>query len=666
MRKRRLLACCLSGLWMAGSAYAASVPSDADVGHMGATPVAKASASATMTLAFVLPQQHQAELATFLRELSTRGSPTYHRFLSAEEFNARFGARVDDVTTFRQWAEASGLTLRLSKPGSGVLLVRGSAAQLGAALGVTFGTYRTAEGRLFTAADQAPNLPGPIAKRLIAIAGLNGYTDIAALARPLPHGSRPINAGHGPLGGLSAADLRTAYVIQTQAPAKADETVAVFEQGGFDPNDVAVYRAENKLPRIPVAFVGINGQPNVLNGQLEAEEAALDIDAVSAVYPNTHQILVYGDSQDSFDVAILAGLDAVSNDRLAQTLSISYGTDEIIQGRAQAIAENQLFAQLKAEGIAVFVAAGDNGAYGRTGVGLNVSDPASQPLVTAVGGTTLFTDPTGQEIGEIVWNELFSDNGATGGGVSKFWPIPTYQALIQPGPINRINGTSAKRRNIPDLAAVGDPLTGAAIYCGVCGGWEIVGGTSLSAPLWAGFYALNNSVSKALGLGRIGNFNDFIYGKQYLRHLLLSPGIDSDIGDGSNGNKSLFGIPGYNAGQYFDDCSGLGSPIGSDWLGSAWYNFDNFPGPAPKPPTGLRATATGTSITLSWEAVPGVLAYIATAFVNETNFTTTLVTSESSVTFTGLHPATEYFVELGDEDGIGLNAAHLIKVKTLK
>ena len=99
---------------------------------------------------------------------------------------------------------------------------------------------------------------------------------------------------------------------------------------------------------------------------------------------------------------------------------------------------------------------------------LNATDPGSQPLVTCVGGTSLSTGPHEVRLWEVVWNNLgLLYGGATGGGASSYWTIPPWQA---PSYVTT-NGGSPAYRNVPDVAAVGDPLTGVSVYSKINGGW---------------------------------------------------------------------------------------------------------------------------------------------------------------------------------------------------
>jgi subtilase family serine protease len=215
--------------------------------------------------------------------------------------------------------------------------------------------------------------------------------------------------------------------------------------------------------------------------------------------PAVKEVLVYEDGYDTFPVALLDSIQQVATDNKAQVLSISYGQDEALQGDSAIAAEAAVFTQLAAQGITVCVSAGDNGAYGDEGGSLNVQDPGSQPDVTCVGGTTLYTGPKQQWEDEEVWNLLVSFEGATGGGVSNYWAIPSYQ----PVSAVTVNGGSASMRNVPDVAAVANPETGVGVYSKSNGGWIQIGGTSVSAPIWAGYLSVLNSAFQFNKLGEI-------------------------------------------------------------------------------------------------------------------------------------------------------------------
>ena len=192
-------------------------------------------------------------------------------------------------------------------------------------------------------------------------------------------------------------------------------------------------------------------------------------------------------------------------------------------------------------GITVLAASGDDGASdGSTSGTPTVDFPAASPYVVGCGGTKLTI--SGSAIGgEQAWNELSSNEGATGGGVSEFFALPTYQqsAKVPKAP----NGFVG--RGVPDVAGDADPASGYDVV--VDGQQSVIGGTSAVAPLWAGLLAL---INQSLGANA-----------GYINPLLYSAKVEAtfhDVMAGSNGN--------YSAGSGWDACTGLGSPNGAALL----------------------------------------------------------------------------------------------------
>jgi len=271
------------------------------------------------------------------------------------------------------------------------------------------------------------------------------------------------------------ADLRSVYNIPTFGHLNPSAVAAVFEQGGYHQSDVTKFLTYNSLPQVTVTPVSVDGSPIAAIDPNVELEAVLDIDMIAGINPAISGVRVYIDSSswDPFATALLDAMTQVGDDNIAQVFSISYGQDEGNQGKAALEAEDAALAQLAAEGISVTASSGDDGAYGHEHFNpYNVEDPASQPYVTGVGGTTLLTGPGEVYLGETAWNDLDAGYGATGGGISAYWHVPDYQSKIPLGGVTwvTINGGSAKYRNVPDISAIGDPLTGVGVYSKMNGG----------------------------------------------------------------------------------------------------------------------------------------------------------------------------------------------------
>jgi kumamolisin len=334
---------------------------------------------------------------------------------------------------------------------------------------------------------------------------------------------------------------------------------AVFEQGGYHQSDVTKYLTYNGLPQVKVTPVSVDGSPtNVQDPGVELE-AVLDIDMIVGINPAISAVRVYIDSfnWDSFQTALLDAITQVGDEDVAQVFSISYGQDEGYQGTTAIEAENAALAQLVAEGITITASSGDSGAYGDGyNFPYNVADPVSQPYITGVGGTTLRTGPGDVYTVEQVWNGLALGYGCTGGGISSYWSVPNFQTSTVEGiGYLTFNGGSATSRNVPDVAAVGDPTTGVGVYSHINGGWVQLGGTSVGSPIWAGYLTIINAGLQYAGIGNLGWFNPLLYAVGYPAYIPSS--FMFEVTQGSNGYAPGHGgYGGYSNGQGYSNTTG--------------------------------------------------------------------------------------------------------------
>jgi subtilase family serine protease len=616
-----------------------------------------------------LPLSDPQGARKFVQHVSTPKDPQFHHFITVQEFAARFGANADDFAAVKAWATANGLSIQHEASARTSLTVSGSVAQLQKLFKTQLSNYQSPKGEQFYSASVEPTIPSEIVSKLRGVVGLTESVRIAKLskigkvlgedtvARTDTAGGTGVNGTYAP------DDLKTAYRIPDFG-GLVPQTVAVFEQGGIEQSDVTTFLKRLKLPEVPIKVEPVDGTSTkpFLGPKGTIDEVDLDIDTIIGMNPSVKEILVFDADPDTvpFSVGLVDTFDAVASSA-AQTLSVSYGTDEKTQGGTAIANEADALMECVSAGVTVVVSAGDDGAYGRTGTRtfpakLNAPDPGSQPLITSVGGTTLFTAQKEAYLGEEVWNDLGIGDGATGGGVSSFNSIPPYQTPA----VVTANGGSATMRNVPDVGALGDPLTGFGIFVKSDGGWLQIGGTSLSAPIWAGYLSIVNSTMQFLTgttTPGVGFFNPTLY----IAANLAPAGLLNPVEDGSNGNLDLFGTAGFNAGVGYNNCTGLGTVLGPFAYEIALVSGTGSD--VPPAPTNLKVTPAATSAKISWTKSPGATGYVVLVdFLEPSNgsFLPTAieqiaVTQSAKVTVTGLTADSTYGVAVEAVNSGGAN-----------
>jgi kumamolisin len=376
-----------------------------------------------------------------------------------------------------------------------------------------------------------------------AIEGVFGL-DNRPQAMPHFRRRREAAAGLAPrLGGKTYTPVQVAQAYDFPANLNgAGQCIAILELGGgYNAADLTRFFGSLNI-RVPqVAAIPVDGGANTPTGDPNSADAevALDIEVAGAVAPGASIAVYFAPNTDQ---GFLDALTTAIHDNANKpsVVSISWGGPES-QWTQQAMTAFDAACQDAATlGVTVCAAAGDNGSTdGVQDNQLHVDFPASSPAILACGGTVL--DAAGNQInGEETWNELASGGGATGGGVSQVFPLPSWQQNANvPAAPNNTQG-----RGVPDVAGDADPNSGYQIV--VDGQSGVVGGTSAVAPLWAGLIAvMNQKLTKSVG---------------YLNPLLYTPAVAAtfhDITAGSNGS------PLYKAGAGWDACTGLGSPDGA-------------------------------------------------------------------------------------------------------
>jgi len=292
----------------------------------------------------------------------------------------------------------------------------------------------------------------------------------------------------------------------------------------------------------------------------------LDIEVAASVASGAKIVVYFTPNTDQgFTDAITTAVHDTTNN--PSVISISWGGPESSWTSQAMTALDAACQSAAALGVTITVAAGDNGSTdGATGN--NVDFPASSPHVLACGGTKL--DANGSTlVSEVVWNELASNEGATGGGVSNQFPLPSWQANANvPG-----SAASSGGRGVPDVSGDADPNTGYTIR--VDGQTTVIGGTSAVAPLWAGLIAVAN---QQLGT-KVGFIQPAIYAAK-------AAAAFNDITEGNNGA--------FSAGPGWDACTGLGSPKASALIPLLAPTGTPPPTPTPAPTKKKKKKSTAT------------------------------------------------------------------------
>lgn len=293
-----------------------------------------------------------------------------------------------------------------------------------------------------------------------------------------------------------------------------------------------------------------------------AEETSLDVQWSHAMAPDANIVVLtspVSETQGVQGMPEFLQLEQFALDHhLGKIISQSWGTTEntLFTPDGQKVLDgfNAFYQRAALNGMSVFASAGDAGT-GNPDVNGNifpfptVGFPASSPWLTAVGGTSLFTDANGNYQNETVWNDRVGS--ATGGGVSQTFHEPFYQFLLPKSDQQLLNG----HRGLPDIAMNADPRTPVPVFLGFLGsrsGFRLFGGTSEGSPVWAGLTAVANQF-----VGHpVGFLNPVLYALGFNQHVAANVFHDITVG-----NNSQPPIPGFNATPGWDATTGWGTPI---------------------------------------------------------------------------------------------------------
>jgi subtilase family serine protease len=622
--------------------------------------------SSELSVAIALEPRNAAALSNFATAVSTPGSAAYRHYLTVGQFRAKFGASSKTIAAVRQAMSRDGL--RLSATGANGLSFNatGQVRDINRAFATKLERVRLPSGRIAFSNASVLSLPKPIGHDVQAVIGLSNVfvphregllraarrraaASTSATADPrdetiAPSADSALTTCPGAASeAASETDLQpapdntspnstAAYTGQQIAQAydfdplyaSSDEgqgvTVGVFELEPNFPADISTFESCYGITA-PVTYTpedGGVGTPNASN--LDGLETELDIEDILELAPQASvDVFQAPDTPIGLynDYASLVQTPGI------QVISSSWGECETDIGSAYANAENTIFQQAAAEGISIAAAAGNSGAQDcvvtqlgpistasdSTATTAAVDDPASQPFVTGVGGTSLnaLGDQPTTAPAEVVWNNgetlaAAGEGGGGGGGVSALWQMPGWQRGAATA-LNVINSESSRAchplvgdcREVPDVSADADPYTSYVVYWD--GGWTTVGGTSGAAPVWAALFADADANEGCAAHGGIGFANPDLYGAAGNS----TADYASYFNDITSGNNDVYGTNSgeFAAGSAYDMASGLGTPIAGNLVPALCAEAAALDTPTPTTPTTVTDTVTAPTTSSS-------------------------------------------------------------------
>jgi len=560
-----------------------------------------------VSLTFRLSPAQQTDLDSLLRQQQDPSSANYHKWLTPEQYAARFGMTQNDLAKVTSWLRSQGLTVDSVSRSRTEVSFSGSVGQIEYALRTEIHNYSIDGERHFANATDVA-LPAAFSGEVLGVRNLNDFRPKPRIRRASPRFTSSITGIHN----LIPGDFATIYKVPSQYNG-AGQSIAVVGQTDISNTDIDAFRSAAGLAMNDPTVVLVPGTGSLAHFSGDESEADLDLEWSGGVAPSaTIKYVTVGNNQN---FSVFDSLSYAIQNNVAPVISISYGKCEAQLGRTLALTMRQSAQQANAQGQTISGPSGDDGAADcDSGVasatqGLAVDVPASIPEVTGVGGTEFTGDPaavvpsgsscapattywsgscdptpgvgnpTGASaasyIPETTWNDAVTSQGfsSSGGGASTIFGKPSWQ--VGPGV------PSDGKRDVPDIALNASPSHDGYLICSQdlfgfgstaptsCkNGFRAsdqtlgrIGGTSAGAPTFAGILALINQATASNGLG---NVNPMLYS---LAANASSSNAFNPVTSGSNkvpcttGTKNCpsGGTIGFNAGPGYDQVTGLGS-----------------------------------------------------------------------------------------------------------
>lgn len=511
-------------------------------------PTREAKAGEAAHIVVAMKARDFGQLRDLAAAVTRPADPNYHKFLTPETFLERFAPTPRQIERVVAHLRQNGfINIQVSKNRM-LISADGTAGTVKTAFRTPLVHFRR-NGRAAYANAAAAQVPQALGESVMAVLGLQNITRAHTMARIGPR-TPPANAGGGTAIGHDPLEFPGIYNAAT-LPSAENTTVGIITIGGATQaaSDLSQFTSANNLPPVNVSAVR-SGNPDGNYADDPDGQVEWDLDSqsiVGAAGGALGGLVFYEADLDAGNAGLTQAFNQAVTDNQAKVINVSLGWCEADANADGTLAtEEQIFTAAVAQGQTFSVSSGDEGAYECNnrgypdGSNYSLSWPASSPHVIAVGGTTLFTGGNGGYASETVWNEGLDQNGklwASTGGSSAYLPAPSWQRslAVSPRPTNRA---------VPDIAFDAAQSTGALIRVG--GEVMQVGGTSLSSPLFVGFWARLQS-ARDNGLGFPASS---IYAS-----VGATPSLVHDVTAGNNGYNGN----GYVAGSGWDYPTGWGS-----------------------------------------------------------------------------------------------------------
>lgn len=529
-----------------------------------------------VTFDVVLGLRNTEQLSKLLDDQQNPASPSYHQWLTPEQFNAHFGPDSSAYESVVRWLASEGFSIAKVDSGSHLIRVVGTASQLDA----TFGAAMASAGDGLYANTADPQIPARFDGVISMIVGLDNlrapFSHAVKAPRPGVADNKGVRASSQPnaVNGIYQAfgpiDLQTFYdesPVLNAGYTGAGDCIGIIGDSDYLPAAPTLFTTTFGIPGATITTI-LSSNTNPTNTytnpgrNYDEVETLIDIEWAHSAAPGAPIFYYLGDDNSSGPLfGIGDALARAITDNSCSMISMSFGycasSDGELAQTAAAFAP--MLQQAAAQGQSVFIASGDEGAAGIVySLGWNrcviagtptPSVPATDPNVTAVGGASFEPafNTDGFAIGTIndtaisAWDGYF---GASGGGMSTFSPKPSYQIGATPD-----DGA----RDLPDISGISDPFS-PGVFLGSDGNpgpfidccW---GGTSVAAPVTAGLFKLIEQKSR----GRLGRINDRLY-----QLASAANPAGNGLRDITVGNNSFNGVTGYNAIVEYDLATGWG------------------------------------------------------------------------------------------------------------